>query len=145
MCSSVCGKVEIDAKEGNTTDVVNLERNCVLWIAVTWQNNWSGTLLSTTNKEGCNKSLGKSVVFHHENSRPYRFLLAWQKLGEHEWEILMDLLYSPVPALSDYQLFQSLQGFLNGFNLISIDGCEMTYHNFSPRNHRSFTVTGLSC
>ncbi|CAH2226577.1 jg24368 [Pararge aegeria aegeria] len=59
----------------------------------------------------------RSVVFHHDNAKPYKSLATQQKLREFGWEVLMQPLYSPELAPSDFHLFRSLQNSLGSVRL----------------------------
>lgn len=43
-------KAQVDAKEGDAMSLVKLERDRALWVAASWQNDFSGLVLSTSSK-----------------------------------------------------------------------------------------------
>ena len=51
----------------------------------------------------------KGAIFHQDNARPHRSLVARKKVLELGWEVMPHPLYSPDPAPHDYHLFRSLQ------------------------------------
>ena len=53
-----------------------------------------------------------------------------QKLLQLGWEVLNYLLYSPDTAPSDFHLCRSLQNFLNGKNLSSLEDCKRHLEQF---------------
>ena len=79
----------------------------------------------------------KGVVFHHDNARPHTSLMTRQKLTKLAWEVLMHPPYSPDLATSDYNLFRSLQNFLDGKNWPTKKQPKTMTPSFSPLNHRS--------
>ena len=65
-------------------------------------------------------------------------LMTRQSLLRLCWEILIQLLYSPDTAPSDFQLFQFLQNYLNRKKLNSLEYCERHLYQFFAQKHRKF-------
>lgn len=55
----------------------------------------------------------KNVVFHHDNVKPCTLLATRQKWRESEWEILMQVPYTPNFGPSNYYLLRPLRKPLN--------------------------------
>ena len=85
----------------------------------------------------------KSVAFHHDNARPHASLTTREKLRDLGWEVLMHPPYSPDIAPSDYHLFRSLQNYLNGVKLNSVDDCKTVLATFFDQKPQKFFEDGI--
>jgi len=84
----------------------------------------------------------EGVVFHHDNARLHTSLATRQKLKELGWKILTHPFYSSDLASNCHSSLKTEQNFLNGVKLTSKE-VKIICRSFSPRNHKSSTVTGL--
>lgn len=99
------------------------DRCCRLWVAKTWRNQWCETLSTTTSLSRAlsDKRIETTerydrVILQCDNALPgYND----QKLaGTVKWEVLLQTLYSPDLAFSDYWLFRWIQNKFGSFEVI---------------------------
>lgn len=121
---------------------MRLEKNHSLRAVAARSNDWFWPILPTTRKikqskeSDQNWSMGKGVVFHHNNVRP--FLATRQKLRELGWEVSTHPLYSSDLAQSDHHLF--LQNSLNSIKLTSKKVSENCFLQFLSRKRRILRI-----
>ncbi|XP_043258025.1 histone-lysine N-methyltransferase SETMAR-like [Colletes gigas] len=72
----------------------------------------------------------KSVILLHDSARPHTTRVTQKNILELGWSVLPHPPYSPDLAQTDYQLFCSLQNFLNGKTFNSEEQVRQTVENF---------------
>lgn len=83
------------------------------------------------------------VIFHQDNARPHVSLMTQQKIAELGWEQLSHPPYSPDLAPSDFHLFRSLQNFLAGKKLTSLEHCKTVLDEYIGNKDAKFWEEGF--
>lgn len=85
----------------------------------------------------------KGVVFQHDNARPHVSLQTRQKLIQLGWDVLPHSPYSPDLAPSDFHLFRSMQNFLNGKKIDTLEACKGHVDQFITQKENIFWKNGI--
>ena len=86
----------------------------------------------------------KCIIFHQDNVRPHISLMTRQKLLQLGWEVLIHPPYSPdIIAPSDFHLLRSLQNFLNGKNVNSLEYCKRHLEQFFAQKDKKSWEDGI--
>lgn len=84
----------------------------------------------------------EKVLFHH-SFRPHTCLTTRKKLLRLGWDIGPHPAHSPDINPSDYHLFRSLQGFLNGETFTSLEDCKSQLQQFFVEKTPEFYEQGI--
>ena len=85
----------------------------------------------------------KGVIFHQDNARPHTSLTTRKKLLESGWEVMPHPSYSPDLALSDYNLFRSLQNDLSGKTFDSNETVKNELIQFFSSKNQTLYESGI--
>lgn len=83
------------------------------------------------------------IVFHHDNARPHVAMITQHKLKELGWDVLKHPPYSPDLSPSDFHLFRSLQFFLNGKKIDSMEHIKTSLNSFFASKPQQFYNDGI--
>ena len=83
------------------------------------------------------------IIFHQNDTRQHVSLMTRQKLLQLGWEVLIQPLYSPDIALSDFHLLWSLQNSLSGKNFNSLEDCKRHPEQFFAQKDKKFWEGGI--
>lgn len=85
----------------------------------------------------------RGVLFHQDNARPHVAKATLKKLRTLEWEVMSHPPYSPDIAPSDYHLFRSLQNFLDGLKMDTVDEVKTVLNEFFESRSKDFYKRGI--
>lgn len=85
----------------------------------------------------------KGVLLQQDNARPHTAKVTQDKIRDLGWDLLPHPAYSPDIAPSDYHLFRSLRGFLQGKKFANIEVIETALNQFFASKPRSFYDQGI--
>lgn len=85
----------------------------------------------------------RRVLFHQDNARPHVAKATLDKLRTLEWEVMSQPPYLPDIAPSDYHLFRSLENYLDGLSMDTLDEVKTVLEEFFESKPKKFYRRGI--